>query len=206
MKRAAACTCLALAAYVSAAPFGLAATVDFDELTPGTSFGGHVGDNPGDVVHVEDLVSMSIEEFFVGSFVGFNTATVGGRFVDLVDTTDPLDLHNISVRFDFANLSFAATSVKIEYWCFGGANELAVNDETIHSFYSFNNLPANVASGVAATAADGTVTLDGPIHSFRIGGQELSIDNMIAIPEPVSLILLAFGVVALIRPLRGQTR
>ena len=53
--------------------------------------------------------------------------------------------------------------------------------------------------GITATVDDRFVTLTGNIDSFRIGGQELYIDNITAIPEPATLLLLGAGGVWLMR-------
>jgi hypothetical protein len=175
------------------------ATMNFDALLDGTTFGTTPGHTPGEVVHTEHMIAMSVEEFFIGQFVGFNNATVGGRFTDYVDTERPLDLNNISVRFDFTDLGFNVTGVTLDTWEFGGADNFSVNDETVHIVNALAELPSDVALGVTATVVDHTITLDGKITSFQIGGQELSIDNIVAVPEPTSLILAGLGAVALLR-------
>ena len=223
MRHAAAWTCAVLVTCGSIAPPTFAATVDFNALTPDTpaaTFGDDpdgTPDDPGDVVHVEDMISMSVEEFFFQQFVGYNVATVGGRFTDRVSTTNPLDLNNISVRFDFTGLAFPVTTVTLDYWYFGGANNFAVNvDEvtadTVLVVDWLTELPTDVADGVTATVENNAITLqtDGiiPITSFVIGGQELNVDNIVAVPEPASAVWLALGALALIgrRPRRARKR
>ena len=59
---------------------------------------------------------------------------------------------------------------------------------------------------VIATVSDNLLTLTGDIDSVRIGGQELVIDNITAIPEPATVMLLgAVGATVFMRrkpPLR----
>jgi hypothetical protein len=198
MKRTAIWACAAYVACCWVATSTHAVVVDFDEFNLGDSWGGRWGDSPGHLINPGNPIPVTVEEFFINQFVGFNDATVGGRYVGLVDTTKPLDLNNISARFELSDLPFAVTSVTIDYWYFGGANNLAVNDETIHSVYWLTDLPTTVAAGVTATVTDETITLEGPIDSFQIGGQELNVDNIVVVPEPASLAILAVGAAALV--------
>jgi hypothetical protein len=176
----------------------LAATVDFESLPVGTKFGEAYSNIPGEIVLTEGGVDMSVEEFLLGSFVGFIKAETGGRYIDSFPTT-PLELDNISVLFDYSGLDFDVTTVTLEYRDFGGASNLGINGQAIHQLDAIIDIPAEVAPGVAASVADGTITLTGEISSLIIGGQELAIDNVVALPEPGTLGLLALGGVLLIR-------
>jgi hypothetical protein len=207
MKRTTVWACAAVAVYIGSAPQGFAATVDFDTLTPGTTFG-HPDDAAGDLVLTEDGIAIRVETFFtIAGYEYFNTATALSHEGDDIY----LCLNNISMWFDFTGLEFPVTSVMVEYWYSGGENNFAVNQEhisydTVHTLWSFaGGLPVDVAPGVTATVdedpitGNGIITLDGSITNFLIGGQELCIDNIIAVPEPASLVLFAFGAWALIR-------
>ena len=95
---------------------------------------------------------------------------------------------------------FAVDSVSFEYFDAGkgqATNNFAVNDGPIHILNSLTDIRLGAWSDVTATVAgtfmSGVVTLDGPVESFRIGGQELYIDNIVAVPEPATLLLLAVG-------------
>ncbi len=205
MTRRFVCTCLILAGFCWCLPADATdsfAKVGFESVPPGTEYGSHAGNTLGDVVLVEDDIAMSVEVFLLDAFVSFNRATVGGAYADYFPTT-PLELDNISVRFDFNHLGFDVTHVELEYLEFGGADNFAVNDEQLYIVDELTDLPADIAAGVTLTIMDGLhpacLTLDGNVTSFQIGGQELAIDNIIAMPEPTSLLLLALGATALFR-------
>lgn len=187
---------IAVATFVGHGAF--AATVDFEAVAVGTKYGASYGHAPGDVVLGQDGIAMSVEEFFLGTFTGFIKAEVGGPYAQSFPTT-ALDLDNISVRFDFAGVGFEVTMVTVEYMEFGGGNNFAVNDYTIHEISPMTNLPTAVAPGVTATVDAGVITLVGDIDDFQIGGQELAIDNVIAVPEPTGILLLGLGGTLLLR-------
>ena len=173
-------------------PTSFAATMDFDSVPLGTRYGGTAGHATNEVVLTEDGIEMSVVSFHLEGFTGFFEAEVGGRYRDFFPTT-PLDINNISVRFDFANVNFEVDRVTVEFMEFGGAYNFAVNDQTIYELASLADIPANVTPDVTALVSDGLITLTGDVNAVRIGGQELAIDTIFAIPEPVTLILLSLA-------------
>ncbi len=179
-----------------------ATTMDFESIASGTAFGQAFGHTPGEVVLTRDGIAMTVEEFFLGTFTGFIKAEVGGLHDGFFPTT-PLSLDNIGARFDFAGVGFNVTIVTLEYQEFGGADNFAVNDYTLYELGPLTDLPVNVAPGVTASVDGGAITLTGLIESFQIGGQELAIDNITAIPEPTSILLLGLGSALLHRRLRN---
>ena len=189
---------VAIAAAVWAAAPALAATVDFESVPVGTRWGVAEGNVPGEVVLTQDGILMSVETFHLGAFEGFIYAEVGGQYDDFFPTT-PLETNNISVRFDFSDLNFDVNLVTLEFMEFGGADNFAVNDHTIYELASLMEIPTDVAPGVIAFVAGETITLLGAIQSFQIGGQELAIDNVMAVPEPATALLLALGGLVAVR-------
>jgi len=185
----------ALAVIVFLTP-AFAAKVDFETVPLGTSFGGTFGNNPGDVVLTQDGINMSVENFHLNTFTGFFKAQVGGQYDDAFPTT-PLSMDNINAKFDFSGLGFAVTQVTLEYAEFGGGNNFAVNGGPIVEIAPLSSLSPDVAPGVTAVADDHSITLTGPISSFLIGGQELAIDNIVAVPEPATVALLAVSGLAM---------
>lgn len=203
MKRGQMKACFITALFVCATTTVQAATVDFESLVSGTKFGESYGNLPGDVVLSQDGIIVSVEEFFLGTFTGFVKAEVGGVYADFFSTT-PLELNNISLRFDFSDVGFDVTSVDVEYKEFGGTNNVVVNGYTIHEVDPLSDLPAVVSPGITSSVDNGILTLAGDIDSFQIGGQELVIDNIIAVPEPMTVVLLGIG--AALIPARGRSR
>ena len=172
------------------------AVVDFDDpaslLFP-SPFGDSFGNTTGQVVISQDGIDISVERFFLGKFSDFFRAEIDGPFPDSFPTL-PFELDNINARFDFSDVGFAVTQVTFEYEKLGpsaGVSEnFAINDGTILQL-NINNLPEDIATGVTASVEGSLITLSGPISSFLIGGQELIIDNVTAVPEPATLLLLA---------------
>ncbi len=178
------------------------ARVDFEPVAPGTAYGSpsHL---PGQMVLTQNGIDMSVD-FFVGrSFTEFNQAQVGGRYAAAFPTRS-LALDNISVVFDFSNLNFLVRELSVNYIDFTdavGASNFSVNGEPFYLLNPDAKLPDLVAPGVGATVDDTTLTLTaGPqgIDHLRIGGQELVIDNVLAVPEPACAVLLLIGAIALL--------
>jgi len=179
-----------------------AGSVDFDGLADGTMFG--LGANtPGELVHAEDGIQMTVENFRLGTTDYFFFAEIGGPGSGAFATRS-LSLDNISVRFDFAGVGYPVNQLTFEFADFGGSSNFAVNDETLFIVDPLTTLPANVATGVTATINAGLVTLNGPIQSVLIGGQELVIDSVTPVPEPTTGLLLAGAVVAVWRRSRRR--
>lgn len=171
-------------------------TMTFDDLPVGTLFGAAAGDSPNDFVYEQDGIRMSVDHLLVNGVQGFLTAEVGGRYASFFDS-NPLDLNNISVRLDFRHLGFAVTGVSLEFIELGPLSNFAVNDDTLYQLSSMHELPFDVAPGVHAEVVGNIINLEGAIDEVLIGGQELAIDTILAIPEPATLLLLALGGVAL---------
>lgn len=205
MDRLSACAIsLLLGLVLATSSTSVAATVDFDGVPMGTRFGGAYGQSPGDIVLTQDGIDVSVEEFFLGSFTGFVRAEVGGQYAQSFPTP-ALDLDNISVRFDLSNLGFVATQVTLEYAEFGGSDNFSVNGAPIHTVAALTDLPAIVAPGVNAFVSEDTITLVGVVDSFQIGGQELAIDTIVAVPEPATVGLLGIGAATLMLRRRRRT-
>ncbi|MEK6677306.1 MAG: PEP-CTERM sorting domain-containing protein [Planctomycetota bacterium] len=199
--------CLGLALVCAQPDFAMGAApsmVDFENVPVGTLFGAAVGNMPGDMVLAQNGIQVSLEPFYLGNFVGFYRAEVGGKYDDYFPST-PLDLNNISVDFDFTRLGYPVGRVTVDYMEFGGSNNLSVNGRSLYELASFDLLPELVAPGVIASVDQGVLMLEGPIDFVRIGGQELAIDNVLAVPEPASvLLMIAGGVVPILCHLRRR--
>lgn len=172
-----------------------AQSMNFDDLSSGTLFGAAAGDSPADVVYTRNGIQMAVDNFFLGSFVGFYDAEVDGIYAGAFGSP-ALGLNNISVVFTFPGLGFSVNELSFDFVEFGGAMNLSVNDGPVLQLETLSDLPISVAPGIIGEVSDGTVVLSAPasqIVSLRIGGQELVIDNLTVVPEPVSAALLAAG-------------
>lgn len=174
---------------------GMAATVDFETVSSGTIYGLDTGETPGEVVLSQDNIDMSVEKFIFDIFENFDTAEIDGIHSEKMDT-HALSLTNISVLFDFSHVGFVVDLVTLEFIDFGGGSNFTVNNQTLFIVDPLNDIPFEVAPGITATFDQGMITITGVsenINSILIGGQEMVIDNVIAIPEPASSILLLVG-------------
>lgn len=185
---------------------GFAATVDFESVPSGTVYGIDTGYTPGQVVLTQDGIDMSVENFHLDSFEGFFWAEIDGIHSDLLDTQS-LSLFNISVLFDFSHIGFEVDSVTLEFGDPGGASNFAINNGILHILDPLSDLPFDVAPGVTASVNEGFITLTSngsSINSLLIGGQELVIDNIVAVPDPATGILLLTGGVMIFRKKRRR--
>ena len=174
--------------------------MDFQSVAIGTRYGGDLQNVPGQVVLSEPApngIDMSVERFFFQQFAGFYQAEVVGSSND-----HKLAIDNVSVLFDLTNVGFNVTSLTLEYLELGGNDNFAVNGGTILQLAELTDIPFNIAPGVTALVDGGLITLTGKIDSVLIGGQELTIDTIVAVPEPTALVLLGAGGVLALRRLR----
>ncbi len=181
------------------------ATVDFESVPVSTVFGVMAGDLPGDLVLTQDGIDMRLAELVIGSRRDFIEAEIGGAF-DVDFATTPLSLDSIGVVFDFSNVGFDVTEVTFEYLDLGGFSNFAVNGHTLFELLRLDGIPTDVAPGVEAIVDDDTITLTGDISSFLVGGQELGIDNVTAVPEPATLAFLGVGGTYLLSSRRRRSR
>ena len=178
---------------------GFAASITFDSgaVNPPDRFGAAFGTMPGDVVLSEEGIDMSVEEFFLRSFVGFSKAEVVPPSAGLF-TTNALSLDNISAQFDFSHLSFDVTQVTIEFRELGGENNFGVNRLVLLTpVTDITDLGGEIAPDITVSVTGQTIMLlaqnQAVIDAVLIGGQELVIDNIVAVPEPGSVALVGLA-------------
>ncbi len=189
---------LVLALMVVNCSLARAAQVDFETLATGTPFGDSFGYLPGQIAFTQDGIVVTVETFRTGSFTALHLAQVQDGGLNSFATRH-MSLDNINLGFDVSNLGFPVNRVTIEYHEFGGADNFSVNGGALIELPALTSLPINVGSGVTAAVDSSSITLNGAISRFVIGGQELAIDNIIAVPEPATLALLLGGGISLLR-------
>lgn len=184
------------------------AVVDFEPQTSGATYGVPTH-NPGDLAFSQNNIDVYLQPLQVQGSPQFFQAVVDGEYATNF-ATRALSLDNISTMFDFSGLGFTVTTASVEYQEFGGVNNFAVNGGAPVELLSLANVPMNIAPGIHALAADGLITLSADlgfeISSFLIGGQELGIDNVTAIPEPAAVFLLGAGGLVLVLRARRHPR
>ncbi len=190
---------LALVMVMGAAMPASAAVVTFNYEPLYTQWGGPYGNFPGEVVMVEDGVPMSVEEFYLGTYTGFNEAMIDLP-ISGFGNVQTLRLNNISVAFDFGGVPGAPTDAYFAYADLGGEENIQVNGGPLYEIYQMMDLDGVMvapgvtmhvsASGIPGGHA-GVVWLEGPVDKFRVGGQEFWIDNvrMAEEEEPCDLIV-----------------
>ena len=115
-------------------------------------------------------------------------------------------INNVNLALDFGG---TVGEISFLFGDFGGNVNLTVN----HAQANATSMLGLVTSlgGTSIIISDfggsrGKVTINGPIHAFSVGGQELSIDNLnyYPMPEPTVAALLALAPAVLLRrrPLR----
>lgn len=167
------------------------AVVSFEAIPIGTIFGQVAGNLRGETVLIQEGIAMSVDELILEASTAFNRATIGGEHANEFDST-PLELNNISAIFDFTALDLAVDRVTLEIRDFGGTANLSVNGGSLIDVLTLNSTPLAIGSGVTSFLDNNMLTLDGPIDLLQIGGQELSIDNIRAVPEPATCV---YGIV-----------
>ncbi len=168
-------------------------TMDFESLTPGTSY-----------AYGESFADGGVT-INVGEFDGYN----GGE----VYVEDPsssflgsIDLFFGNVTLDFV-IPESVDQIVLDIGAYGGDCEIVING-TSQAFWGVDELDGLVIGGVELSILDSsvgpyddgsTLGLEGTVSSFGIGGQEVAIDNVVMIPEPATLGLLLIGGLALLR-------
>lgn len=182
--------------------------IDFENppFLPGTQYGSLAGDVPGDQVFSIDSIDVTVENFTIGAFTGFHVADITMVGTPAQIPTQSLGINNISMQFDLTGLSVPIGRATFEYWDFGGDINFQINNTGVqeHNLLSLVVAPPGFAVNVTETVVAspphrfGTVEVIAAaghsIDRLTVGGQELFIDNVHAIPEPSSaLFLLLLG-------------
>lgn len=197
---------LGIALVLAVATSASAATVDFESLPLGSQYGTPAGHAPGDFAFSENGVDMTVENFLSGAFVGFNVAEITNQpgppqsfFPPAVNSTQALNTNNISGRFHFGGLGYDVQRLSVHYADAGGTNNFDVNGlglqqvSDLTTLASYPNYNVSVTATPMAGGFYGRIDVEAApghqIHTLTLGGQEISFDNLRAVPEPAAAAL-----------------
>jgi hypothetical protein len=171
--------------------WGAPACVEFGPPpAAGTLWGTGGGHLPGQNVHSENGIKVSVQNFHWGGGTGtFGTATVDFPPVAFANG-QAAGTNNINLEFYFGNLGWLPSKVYFSYLDEGGFENLSVNGS---AFYigELDTAPAVVGGrnvnvwtwAPAPWTEAGWVQIDGgSMKSITVGGQELWIDKLCAEP------------------------
>ncbi|UCC22784.1 MAG: PEP-CTERM sorting domain-containing protein [Planctomycetota bacterium] len=171
-----------------------AVVVDFEDLAHGTIY--NVGDSfttSGVVVTAEQFQQSDSTWYAGGQATVQSDANAGGSGYEI-------HTNNINLSFDFGS---SCDGVSLMYADLGGNINLEING-SLANVDNFNLLPptlggASIFTTPGDTGALFVIGVVGDINSFKIGGQELYIDNIVAsvVPEPATVALLGAGALSL---------
>ncbi len=153
----------------------------------GQCYGPCSGHVPGDLWFAENGIRVFGERFDTGSGVAFNQATIDLAFSGFGDA-HVMALNNISARYGMGAIPCDVEKVTFEFIDLGGIENFRVNGGTLYVGDIDVVVPPNPAPGVTFSITTvavpggirGEVTLEGPIQSFLVGGQEFWVDNICA--------------------------
>ena len=135
------CVVIGLPCLGRSASFAESVTFGPAVVKVGSQYGRERDSTPGDVLLVQDGITVSLEEFVLRSYVGFEVAEFVGTQPGRVDF-DALRLDNISVEFDLSALGFKSAVVTIEYCRFGGELNLGINGRPVIQLRRLSSLPS----------------------------------------------------------------
>jgi hypothetical protein len=162
--------------------------VTFDGLAAATEYSAATGFQPGDVLFVEDGITVTARRFaFPGGGSGYGAATITNSIGAPVnfDRRRICRENNINLSFDLTGLGIVVTRVTFHWLDQGGFENLRVNGGPLY-IGELDAAPAAIAPGIAYGDMEvpvpggekGESTLIGNVRSFTVGGQEFAIDSI----------------------------
>ena len=168
-----------------------AASKDFEDLTPGTSYGDKAS-------FTSNGLSFAVSSEGSGQISVWGAPNSQFGSVELWDGNAWLDVV----------LPQAASEVSLDIGYFGGHSWGKVNGVDQY-FQYLPDLHGRVVGGVGLQISDlaivsggqtATLTMSGTINSLSFFGQEMCMDNLaVTVPEPATLTLAALGGLAMLR-------
>ncbi|MBW2271069.1 MAG: PEP-CTERM sorting domain-containing protein [Deltaproteobacteria bacterium] len=174
-----------------AAPAG-AVVLDFEDLSVGDHF--VFGD-----VFFTNSVMIDVEPF------QWSNGNFGANFSEVDDqlfsggTGNDLEINNVNLDIEIPD---GITSMSLLFGEYGGNLNVNVNGD-FRNFDNFDDIDGLSIGGLAINVValgDDTGRLElsgGTINLFKIGGQELWVDNIAIVPQPGTMVLLASGLAGL---------
>ena len=150
------------------------ACIDFENLTAGTTF--NVGDlfsSGGAIIEVWDFTWSDGTVTTTGHALVDNAGMAGG-------SGNEVNANNVNLYFDFGGL---LTGLTLHYGDHGGNLNIEINGDFVN-FGTFADINGSTIGGVSVVATPsgtgglGTLSLNGEIELFALGGQELWIDDV----------------------------
>jgi hypothetical protein len=156
---------------LSGCPWLFLKCLDFENLSLGFKY--NVGDS-----FTESFTAVNIKEFY-----WFNGTPYSGGFAEVSSsgeaghTGKEIWTNNVNLDFDFPSV---LSSLELNYGYYGGNVNIRING-TLKNESDIISFNGSIISGVTVSVSDpvqGTLTLQGTINSFSIGGQEFVIDHV----------------------------
>lgn len=164
---------------------GCTKCVKFNTVPPTTQWGTPAGHAAGALVHTEDGINVTVEEFYwSATTTHFGSTRVKPSFT--VSGEQSINTNNINLEFDFTTLSFTPNKVTVIFRDTGGFENISVNGSTVIR----GELASGSAGGISWTVNStpegnpsnriGTVIINGIVNRLKIGGQEFWIQSVCA--------------------------
>lgn len=146
-----------------------------------TWWGTPVGHAPGQVVHSEQGILVSVEKFLIGGGSAFDRARIEPPPVAGFGSGQTVRTQYINLGFGFQQLTWIPNRVRFQFHksAPGSTDNLIVNGVPYVGPIQF--APAAIG-GVGVSIVGNWVDMAGPINSVRVGGQQLWIDTFCAAP------------------------
>jgi hypothetical protein len=164
---------------------GCTKCVKFNNVPPTAQWGTPAGHANGALVHTEDTINVTVEEFYwSATTTHFGSTRVKPSFT--VSGEQSINTNNINLQFDFTQLSFTPNKVTVIFRDTGGFENISVNGSTVIRGELASGSTGGISWTVDSTPEGnpsnriGTVTIIGDVSHLKIGGQEFWIQSVCA--------------------------
>ncbi|MBN2424028.1 MAG: T9SS type A sorting domain-containing protein [Calditrichaceae bacterium] len=156
--------------------------VNFESQLLETTYGMKTHD-PGDLAFYENIVPVRVDSFYWKEGGAFNYAEIQST-EGIFGIDNVIGMNNINLSFNSDEMPFTPTYISFEFLNMGGYDNLIVNgDKLIGDLFDMNGLSLGetdiyVCSIQTKPGIRGLVQIVGEVHSLKVGGQELLLDNI----------------------------